>query len=87
MLQVKIVYMHNIYICDIFGEAIKLRIKIQNEQMMADGGLLKWIDPDMMTGQNQRTMIRNTTFELCITHTPHTHSHFRAVLYSYTSNH
>ena len=84
MLQVKIVYMHNIR--NILGEAMRLRIKIQNEQMTADGGLLKWIDPDVMTGQNQRTMIRNTTFEFRTTQTPHAHSHFRAVLYSYISN-
>ena len=52
-------------------EVMELRIKnTEDELTMAHGGLLKWIDPDVMTGHNKccqkRTTIRNIR-RLCTT--------------------
>ena len=65
MTSVSTLSVHRENECNILGEAMELRIKnTEDELMMVHGGLLmKWIDPDVMTGHNKccqkRTTIRN----------------------------
>ena len=57
------VYKENLQ--NILGDLEAMELRIKDELMMAHGGLLmKWIDPDVMTGRDQccqkRTTIRDT---------------------------
>ena len=56
-----------VYVCkeNLPGDPEAMELRIKDELMTAHGGLLmKWIDPDVMTGHNKcyqkRTTIRDT---------------------------